>query len=159
MSKTRDVVLPGGDRVKVDRGVSNLVDLLNQAGFVTVASCSGLRKDHAEGADASWGYLLFGNLDDQRRKVVERAAKNCGMGVVKSRSHDYGLRVDVSVLRDGTPWSPMIDVKVRESLAGTRTGRRAESASLAYIEAHGGFPSDRDVLSMWSCFGGAIFIG
>lgn len=66
-----------GEEIPIDRAIASLVAALNERGISTLASCSGVRKDHAEGLfnEPNAGYLslayneslfeyLQGHIDD-----------------------------------------------------------------------------------------------
>lgn len=62
-SKYRDVYGVG----KIDDSIANLVELLNANGYITLASCSGLKSEH-ENIDISSGYISF-DLEKTGKKI------------------------------------------------------------------------------------------
>lgn len=43
---------------KIDKSISGLIDCLNTKGFITLASCSGMKLDHDD-KDIKSGYIFF----------------------------------------------------------------------------------------------------
>lgn len=52
---------------KIDKSISGLIEILNRKGFITLASCSGLKSDH-EDKDLSSGYISF-DLEKSGQKL------------------------------------------------------------------------------------------
>ena len=54
---------------KIDKSISGLIEFLNRKGFITLASCSGLKLDHDD-KDLSSGYISF-DLEKSGQKLNE----------------------------------------------------------------------------------------
>ena len=54
---------------KIDQSISGLIEILNRKGFITLASCSGLKLDHDD-KDLSSGYISF-DLEKSGQKLNE----------------------------------------------------------------------------------------
>ena len=52
---------------KIDKSISGLIEFLNRKGFITLASCSGLKLDHDDN-DLSSGYISF-DLEKSGQKL------------------------------------------------------------------------------------------
>lgn len=52
---------------KIDQSISGLIEILNRKGFITLASCSGLKSDHDD-KDLSSGYISF-DLEKSGQKL------------------------------------------------------------------------------------------
>lgn len=52
---------------KIDKSISGLIEFLNRKGFITLASCSGLKLDHDD-KDLSSGYISF-DLEKSGQKL------------------------------------------------------------------------------------------
>lgn len=83
-------------RVEVDRGIVDMVVLLNQKGFTTWACCSGLKADHSVKPD--WGYICFHqSVSSEKRMVLRKLADEAGFDEVSSfHSEVYCVPCDVS---------------------------------------------------------------
>ncbi len=52
---------------KIDQSISGLIEILNSKGFITLASCSGLKSDHDD-KDLNSGYISF-DLEKSGQKL------------------------------------------------------------------------------------------
>lgn len=117
---------------RADPGLRNLLWKLNDKGFTTISSCSGLRADHGGSTtiklDAEYEALRRGYIQFQvnsKNKRVEEAATKAGLTV---------FYVDkVKPLWSHSTWQPALEVSI-----GTEHD----------IE----LPSDKDIQATWKRF-------
>ena len=70
----------------IDRGIVGLITKLNNAGYKTVASCSGMREDHPRGPRLLEGYISFAkeDLTTEQQEKIKTVAKAVGLRVWES---------------------------------------------------------------------------
>jgi len=70
----------------IDRGIVDLITKLNNAGYKTVASCSGMREDHPRGPRLLEGYISFNEKDltTEQQEKIKTVAKAVGLRVWES---------------------------------------------------------------------------
>jgi len=70
----------------IDRGIVGLITKLNNAGYKTVASCSGMREDHPRGPRLLEGYISFSKKDltTEQQEKIKTVAKAVGLRVWES---------------------------------------------------------------------------
>jgi selenocysteine lyase/cysteine desulfurase len=63
---------------KIDKTIASFVQELNQMGFHTLASCSGILEEHPQQTERISGYLSF-LFDKEQSKIVKQFAKELGL--------------------------------------------------------------------------------
>jgi len=74
--------------VCIDSSIAGLIDELNEAGYKTYASCSGIVQDHPgqvmfdeESEVSDMGYIAFKRLSPEREKQIKKAAQIAGLDI------------------------------------------------------------------------------
>ncbi len=79
------------DYKQIDKSIIPLIKLLNEKGYTTNGSCSGLYKDHKDNNDVDWdddrGYLTFSILSDEQKEYLRKISSNCCLKFIES----YGV--------------------------------------------------------------------
>ena len=103
-ARTAPIILPGGKQATVDAGLAECLQALNDAGYASAQSCSGLACDH--NGEGSCGYIAWfaADLSEAQQRAIIEAAQAAGL---EERRLDLffnpGLAVYASRLQDGTP--------------------------------------------------------
>lgn len=67
---------------RIDRGIASLIVNLNEAGYTTHTSCSGIKADHPRGPRNLEGYISFSkDLSVEQQEKIMVAAKKAKMQV------------------------------------------------------------------------------
>lgn len=68
---------------KIDRSIASLIEFLNKEGFVTLASCSGMKSDHVE-KDINNGYISFdSDKSGEKLNDLMKIAKSLGLNFIE----------------------------------------------------------------------------
>lgn len=70
----------------IDRTIAPIIRKLNEQGYATIASCSGLSKDHPNQKETMKGYLSF-ESDKQRDVIIEAVAERLGIPIEKGKTY------------------------------------------------------------------------
>lgn len=70
----------------IDKSIARLVEKLNQKGYVTLASCSGLLSEHPPKNEQMKGYLSF-RAGDGKEAFIESVAKRIGIPVERGKTY------------------------------------------------------------------------
>lgn len=174
--KIKRVKIGEYDNVPLDFEIADRVAKLNELGYETHNSHSGIGADHQKPSDAGGGYLDFeGSMSPEKKAAIERAAKKAGMGVHESRNPFY-LRTDFVVRQsntaDGIKLEDVIEMANAETVSrygldpenwvDDASNRGILSEALDYrgeaekriYEEHGGYaqPDDASRKESWDTF-------
>lgn len=98
----------------VDKGLRNLVSRLNEAGYITTGSCSGLTADHRVAPQHS--YIWFVKTDKKRLEDIVKAAEIADLLVTYhgtvTFSDDQG-KIEYEMIEVRSPRRPKSDEEIR----------------------------------------------
>ena len=107
-----------GREVEMDYEIADRIKAMNDDGYITFNSHSGISADHDDPSDAGDGYIQFyGYLDKERADKVKAAAAKAGMGVEERPNFYYGktLVVRQSNAADGTSYDDIVQEANRKT--------------------------------------------
>lgn len=118
--------------VPLDYEIADRIAKLNELGFKTYNSHSGIAADHEHAGDGGDGYIQFsGAIDDAKISAIRDAAKKAGMGVRGETNMFYGptLTVRQSNTADG------LDLETVVKMANERTAKRYKLPEKGWVDA------------------------
>lgn len=81
---------------KIDRSIADFIEELNQRGYPTLSSCSGVRLEHPKNAEPSTGYLSF-----EQNNHAEQIGKVCRQLGLPVREGEVYLKPALTVVIEG----------------------------------------------------------
>lgn len=98
-----------------DLGIIKLVQRLNQAGYRTAGSCSGLTADHRKQPQHS--YLWFIKTDKETRDKIVKAGEDADLLVLYhgAVNFDYGKTKEYEMMEIRSPRRPKSDEEIHQA--------------------------------------------
>lgn len=102
----------------VDKGLRNLVMRLNEAGYVTVGSCSGLTADHRVAPQHS--YIWFAKTDRKRLEDIVKATEIADLLLIYHGTQSFSFsdeqdKIEFEMIEVRSPRRPKSDDEIRKA--------------------------------------------
>ena len=162
--RVKDVPLAKG----VDAGIADHLQAINDAGFKTVQSMSGLKADYPSGERySSNGYMAFMKDENDAKKLqrIRKAAEEAGLPVYdQDIFFQPALVVRTGLTNDGTPFGVLLEQANEKADAKFPNARETDAFVTDWwpyrnkirdqlVEAHGGSLEDDAVIAkLWDDF-------
>jgi len=159
-----DINVNGKTIKGVDAGIASNLEDINNAGYKTMQSMSGLKSDYlGKGKErySANGYMAFAKSENTNIEAIAKAAKKAGLEFQPNESTLFtpSVVVRTGITKDGTPLSKLLQDAGKtttntsgEFVYSPETYAARELAFKDLVKQHGGQISDAEIAKRWNIF-------